>query len=72
MDLRSYIRQKGLYIYEFASRINYDRTTVQLVMDGKRKPGKKMINAIVTATNNEVTKDDLLKYDKELKDTDMQ
>lgn len=64
MDLRSYLRKKGLLIYQFAALIDYDRTTLQEVMKGRRKAGKKLIKKIVEQTDGEVTEQDLLSYVK--------
>lgn len=65
MDLRQYIKKEGLFIKDFSEMVNYDRTTIQKVMTGERKPGRKLINAIIAATNGEVTKEDILKLLKD-------
>lgn len=60
MQLREYLYQKRQLIKDFAKEIDYDRNTIHLMLNGKRKPGRKLIARIERATNGEVTADDLL------------
>jgi|LakMenEpi03Aug12_release.lakeMendotaPanAssembly.Ray.scaffolds.fasta_scaffold204368_2 hypothetical protein len=55
MDLREYLFRKRIKITHFAKQINYGRTYVNEIVNGTRKPGKKLALCIEKETNGEVT-----------------
>lgn len=61
MDLREYLFRNNLHLSEFARLVNYSRQHVSGVMHGVIKPGRKLAQAIETATNGEVKAADLMK-----------
>ena len=65
MDLKEFLYQKRMQIKEFAGIIKYDRSSITEVIHGRRTPGRKLIEAIEEATGGLVTRDDLLKKNKD-------
>lgn len=61
MDLREYLFQKKYTIDQFAQFIGYQRTSIQCVLTGKTKPGRKLVRTIEEKTEGQVTRYDLLK-----------
>lgn len=64
MELREYLFRKRMKISEFSKQINYGRGYINEIINGTKKPGKKIAEAIEKATNGEVTAQEVLK-DKE-------
>lgn len=67
MRLREYLKENMLTAVEFAEIINYNRNTLTELMNGRRKAGRKLVNAIILATRGKVKKDELLDSDKDVK-----
>ena len=65
MDLKEFLYQQRMQIKQFAQLIKYDRSSITEVIHGRRTPGRKLIEAIEEATHGMVTKNDLLKNDKD-------
>lgn len=59
MNLKEYLYEKRLSQERFANLIKYSRHHVMQVLHKKLKPGPKMIEAIVKATNGEVTEGEI-------------
>jgi transcriptional regulator with XRE-family HTH domain len=56
-----YLLMNNMTLTAFCEKINYDITYLSKIAKGKRKPGIKLAKIIETATNGQVTVDDLLK-----------
>jgi transcriptional regulator with XRE-family HTH domain len=69
MELREYLFKKRITNKEFAEKVNYDKSYIGDVANGKKKPGKKLAKAIEKATNGEVTVEELMSL-KEINDKD--
>jgi DNA-binding transcriptional regulator YdaS (Cro superfamily) len=61
MDLRTYLFHKRMRISDFADSIDYGRVYVGQVVNGRKKPGRKMAEAITKATRGDVTLEELMK-----------
>lgn len=61
MTLREYLFYKRIKLIEFSASINYDMSYISKIVNGNRKPGKKLAAIIEKATNGEVTVEELLK-----------
>lgn len=59
MNLRMYLAKENMTQTEFAKRIDFHIVYIRDVMAGRRTPGRKLIKAIVQATNGDVTEQDL-------------
>lgn len=59
MHLRLYLVKENITQVEFANRIEYHVIYLRDIIAGRRNPGKRLIKAIVQATNGEVTEEDL-------------
>lgn len=64
MELREYLFRKRIKLTEFSKLINYDITYISKIINGSRKPGRKMAEIIEKATEGEVTAEELLKGEK--------
>ena len=60
MELREYLFRHRITVTELAKQINYERTYVNAVVTGSKKPGRKLAQAIEKATNGEVMARELL------------
>lgn len=61
MDLREYLFRKRLTVTEFSKELEYSRTHLSEIVNGKRKVGKRLAKDIEKATNGEVTIAELMK-----------
>lgn len=65
MDLEEYLRKNRWTISEMGRQIEFARSHLSEVVMGHRMAGKRLVKAIVTFTNGEVTEKDLLKKYKD-------
>lgn len=61
MDLREYLFRQRISVQEFAEKLEYSRTHLSLIVNGKGRPSPRLAKAIEKATNGEVTAEELLK-----------
>lgn len=61
MDLREYLFKKRIKVSEFSRTINYDRSYINDIVNGKKFAGKKLAKAISDATDGEVTVEELMR-----------
>lgn len=61
MDLREYLFRHRISVKDFSERINYARAYISDIVNGGKKPGKKLAAIIEKATNGEVLAEELLK-----------
>jgi DNA-binding transcriptional regulator YdaS (Cro superfamily) len=59
MNLRQYLFERRITQTAFAKLIRYSRYHLIDIIYKRRKPSSRMAEAIVTATNGEVTKEEL-------------
>ena len=59
MNLRMYLARENMTQVEFAKRIEFHVIYLRDVIAGRKNPGKRLVKAIVQATNGEVTEEDL-------------
>lgn len=64
MNLRDYLHFKRISVTDFAKKIKFTRVHISKVVNETRKPGKHLADIIETATNGEVTAEELLKGEK--------
>lgn len=60
MKFRQYLWTRNLTIKEFALSMRYDPGYLGQVMNGKKKPGRKLSEDIEAATDGEITIDDII------------
>ncbi len=60
MDLREYLFRKRMTTKEFAEKLEYSRTHLTLILNGKSRPSKRLAKDIERLTDGEVTVADLL------------
>ena len=65
MDLREYLFRHRISVTAFSSQINYARTYISEIVNGVKKPGRKLAELIEKATNGEVKAEELLKENGE-------
>lgn len=69
MDLREYLFRNRLTITDFGKKIDCPRAYLSQIVNGHKKPGKRLAKVIEDATNGEVTAQELLQTkDKEITD----
>jgi len=68
MDLREYLFRKRITNKDFAKLVRYDHSYIGEIINGKKKPGKKLARLIEEATNGEVTVDELMSLKEVNKD----
>lgn len=59
MELRKYLFDKKITTTEFANRLGISRVHMSGIVNGKRRPGKTLIDQIKLMTNGKVTEKDL-------------
>lgn len=55
MELREWLFRKRMSVRDFSKIINYTENYVSGFMNGTRFPGRKFKEAVIKATNSEVT-----------------
>jgi DNA-binding transcriptional regulator YdaS (Cro superfamily) len=60
MDLREYLFRKRIQIKDFSNVVGYCRQHISDIVNSRRRPSKRLAEAIEQATNNEVTAEELL------------
>ncbi len=60
MDLREYLFRERISTQEFAQKLEYSRTHLSLIANGKAKPSLRLAKAIEKETDGKVTVQDLL------------
>lgn len=60
MKFRQYLWARNLTIKEFALTMRYDPGYLGQVMNGKKMPGRKLSEDIESATNGEITIEDII------------
>lgn len=60
MKFRQYLWKRNITIKQFALSMRYDAGYLGQVINGKKKPGRKLSEDIVLATNGEITIDDIM------------
>ena len=68
MDLREYLFRKRLTVKEFSETLDYTRTHLSQIINGNRRPSKRLAKAIEELTEGEVTIHELLKKKNKKKD----
>lgn len=61
MKLREYLFVNRISVKEFSKSVDYSRTHLSGVVNGKLKPSKKLARAIEKATQGEVSIEELTK-----------
>lgn len=61
MDLREYLFRNRLTVTELSKKLECHRTYLSEIVNGARKPGKRLAKDIERATDGQVTADELLK-----------
>lgn len=61
MNLREYLFRQRISVQDFAEKLEYSRTHLSLIVNGKGKPSPRLAKSIERATNGEVTAQELLK-----------
>ncbi len=61
MNLRDYLSIHRLSVKEFSHAVDYSRTHLSAIVNGKLKPSPKLARRIEKETNGEVKAEDLLK-----------
>lgn len=69
MDLREYLFRNRITCKAFSELVNYQRTYISKVIHGKIKPGRKLIQAIMKATNGQVSASDFTSTASQLCDS---
>jgi transcriptional regulator with XRE-family HTH domain len=65
MDLKEWLFFERRTVTEFAEMLDYSRTHLSGIVNGKNTPSRKLIKRIERVTNGQVTRDDYKKYKKE-------
>lgn len=60
MDLREYLFRNRITITDFGKKIDCPRAYLSQIVNGHKKPGKRLAKAIQDATNDVVTIQELL------------
>lgn len=60
MELKLYLVKNRLTINEFSEMLNYSRTHLSAIINGRLSPSKKLAKMIEKATNGEVSIKELL------------
>ena len=61
MNLRDYLSIHRLSVKEFSQSVDYSRTHLSAIVNGKLKPSPKLARRIEKETNGEVKAQDLMK-----------
>ena len=70
MDLREYLFRKNLKVKAFADSIEHNRSYINAIVSGYKKPGKSLAKIIEFATQGEVTAAELLQPKKNISGDD--
>lgn len=61
MELKIYLVRNKMSITDFSKKLRYSRDHLSRVINGTKRPSKKLAEDIEKATNGEVKAEDLLK-----------
>lgn len=61
MELKLYLVKNKLTVNEFSETLNYSRTHLSAIINGRLSPSKKLAKMIQKATNGEVKVEELMK-----------
>jgi len=61
MNLREYLFVKRITVKDFSELVDYSRTHLSAIVNGKLRPSPKLARRIEKATEGEVTVEELLK-----------
>jgi hypothetical protein len=61
MQLRQYLKFHGMKIQHFANLVDYHASSITQIVNGYRKPGRKLVRRIEKITAGLVLEEDLLK-----------
>jgi DNA-binding transcriptional regulator YdaS (Cro superfamily) len=67
MDLREYLFRNRISVTDFSNKLEYSRTHISEIMNGRRNCPKRLAILIESATKGQVSINDLLKDCKESK-----
>jgi len=60
MELRDYLHKNRIKIIDFARQLEYGRTYINEIVNGTKRPGKRLAKEIERQTGGEVTVRELL------------